>query len=81
MRAFWAIFITPDEDWDCPEARLGMTFHVGEDFVDPMTGLRQIHEACTTFDLRERDRLGHCIAASLTKEELVRLLNRRTNPK
>ncbi len=71
------LFELLDEDWDCPEARLGMTFHVGEDFVDPMTGLRQIHEACTTFDLREGDRLGHCIAASLKKDELVRLLNRR----
>lgn len=46
-------------------ARLGLTMHAGEDFVDPITGLRHIWEALTALRLSRGDRLGHALAAGL----------------
>lgn len=40
----------------------GVTWHVGEDFRDLLTGLRRVHEVCTFFELRPGDRLGHGLA-------------------
>lgn len=48
--------------------RLGLTVHAGEDFRDPVTGLRHIHEALTWLDLQAGDRVGHAIAAGLDDE-------------
>lgn len=57
--------------------RLGRTVHVGEDFVDPVTGLRHIDEAMRELSLGEGDRLGHALAAGLEEGGLRAALNRR----
>lgn len=56
--------------------RLGVTLHAGEDFVDPMTGLRHIWESLDV--LVHGDRIGHALAAGLTRDLVVRLLERRS---
>lgn len=43
-------------------ADLGITFHVGEDFMDVVDGLRAIEEALLFLQLRKGDRLGHALA-------------------
>lgn len=41
---------------------LNITFHVGEDFYDVTDGLRAVEEAMIFLNLRNGDRLGHCLA-------------------
>lgn len=41
---------------------LNITFHVGEDFFDVADGLRAVEEAIFFLNLRNGDRLGHCLA-------------------
>jgi hypothetical protein len=41
---------------------LGYTYHVGEDFIGIVDGLRSIEEAVEFLDLQKGDRLGHCLA-------------------
>ena len=48
--------------------RLGMTYHVGEDFRHLLSGLRAIHEVIEFLDPRPGDRLGHAIALALDPE-------------
>lgn len=73
----------PALDWDglcaapVPAVRLGVTVHAGEDFEDPLTGLRHIWEALVHLDLGEGDRIGHALAASLEPKLLCRVLDRR----
>ena len=43
-------------------ADLGITFHVGEDFMEVVDGLRAIEEALLFLQLRKGDRLGHALA-------------------
>lgn len=57
-------------------SRLGLTLHVGEDFADPLTGLRHLGEAIEILDLQPGDRLGHALAAGLDPPKLGRLLQR-----
>lgn len=57
--------------------RLGKTMHAGEDFVDPLTGLRHIDEALEHLALGPGDRIGHAIAASLDPTSLCELLRWR----
>lgn len=57
--------------------RLGLTMHAGEDFVDPLSGLRQIAETIDSLDLRRHDRLGHALAAGLTEAQIESMLRRR----
>jgi len=45
-----------------PLARLHITYHVGEDFFDIVSGLRAIDEAITFLELSHGDRLGHALA-------------------
>ena len=40
---------------------LGFTFHVGEDFLDIVDGLRAIREALLFLNLENRDRIGHAL--------------------
>ncbi len=40
---------------------LGFTFHVGEDFLDIVDGLRAMREALVFLNLENRDRLGHAL--------------------
>lgn len=57
--------------------RLGLTVHAGEDFADPMTGLRNIWEAAVDLDLGEGDRIGHALAAGLDRETVLDFFERR----
>lgn len=50
--------------------RLGFTVHAGEDFVDPVTGLREVWEAVHCLGLQPGDRLGHALVLALRKHEL-----------
>lgn len=45
--------------------RLGMTYHVGEDFRHILSGLRAIHEVMEFLKAHPGDRLGHAIALGL----------------
>ncbi len=42
--------------------KLGVTYHVGEDFRDLASGLRAVDEALTFLELQRGDRLGHALA-------------------
>lgn len=46
--------------------RLQFTYHAGEDYYHPLSGLRAIYEAITFFDYREYDRIGHATALGIT---------------
>ena len=45
------------------------TYHVGEDFLDIVDGLRAIDEAISFLNLRCGDRLGHALALGIDVEE------------
>ncbi len=49
--------------------RLRATYHVGEDFLDVIDGLRAIDEAITFLKLTHGDRLGHAIVLGIDVEE------------
>lgn len=60
---------SPDE---CSVVRYGLrmpilriTYHVGEDFLDVVDGLRAINEAILFLEMRHGDRLGHAIALGI----------------
>lgn len=40
---------------------MNITYHVGEDFFDIADGLRAVEEAMIYFNLKNGDRLGHCL--------------------
>ena len=42
--------------------KLRITYHVGEDFLDVLDGLRAIEEAVTFMELKSGDRIGHALA-------------------
>lgn len=44
---------------------LGVTYHVGEDYLDLVDGLRAIDEALQFLQMKKGDRLGHAIALGL----------------
>lgn len=48
--------------------RLGMTYHVGEEFRHLLSGLRAITEAIEFLNPRAGDRLGHAIALAIEPE-------------
>ncbi len=50
------------------DRRLGMTYHVGEDFRHLLSGLRAIHEVMEFLKPLPGDRLGHAIALALEPE-------------
>lgn len=52
-----------------PSANLGVTYHVGEDFLDVVDGLRAIEEALLFFELAQGDRLGHALALGVDSDE------------
>lgn len=56
---------------------LGITYHVGEDFLDLVDGLRAIEEACMFLGLKCGDRLGHALALGVDSEEWYESKNRR----
>lgn len=63
--------------WMARCIRLGITVHAGEDFEDPLTGLRHIWETVELLQLQEGDRVGHALAAGLGGDLLEELLARR----
>jgi hypothetical protein len=65
---------------DIPHVRLGVTIHAGEDFEDPITGLRHIWETLHDLKLLPGDRIGHALACGLDKELLDQYLERRAQP-
>jgi hypothetical protein len=48
---------------------LYITYHVGEDFLDLVDGLRAIDEAIKFLELRNGDRLGHALALGVSAPE------------
>lgn len=47
---------------------LQFTYHAGEDFHHPLSGLRAIYEAITFLGYREYDRIGHATALGIDPE-------------
>lgn len=63
---------TPAEKYrnlEFPGKGLMATYHVGEDFLDVLDGLRAIDEAIHFLNLRCGDRLGHALALGINVEE------------
>mgnify|MGYP002511298016 FL=1 len=48
--------------------RIGITYHVGEDFLDIADGLRAIDEAVQFLGMERGDRLGHALAMGVDPE-------------
>lgn len=49
--------------------QLNATYHVGEDFLDPVDGLRAIEESVLFLNLCSGDRLGHALALGIDVSE------------
>ena len=54
---------------------LGVTYHVGEDFMDVIDGLRALDEAIKFLSLKKGDRLGHALVLGVDVKEYYRLRN------
>ncbi|MGN0278001.1 MAG: hypothetical protein ACI4C4_01460 [Lachnospiraceae bacterium] len=57
--------------------RLGITYHVGEDFLDIVDGMRAIDEAIHFLQLDSGDRLGHALALGVDPIEWYRFKGNR----
>lgn len=53
-------------------SRLGITYHVGEDFYDILDGLRAIDECVLFMEYGKGDRLGHALALGIDPERYFR---------
>lgn len=60
-----------------PIEGLSVTYHVGEDFLDIIDGLRAIDEAVCFLNMRCADRLGHALALGVDVEEWYALKSGR----
>lgn len=56
-------------------ADLGITFHVGEDFMDVIDGLRAVEEALVFLQLRKGDRLGHALVLGVDVQKYYKSRN------
>ena len=56
---------------------LRATYHVGEDFIDVIDGLRAIDEARHFLELRRGDRLGHALALGIDPHSYYKLKHMR----
>lgn len=56
---------------------LRITYHAGEDFLDPLDGLRAINEATEYLCMSTGDRLGHALALGIDCEEWYAQKNQR----
>lgn len=54
---------------------LGITYHVGEDFMDVVDGLRAVDEAIQFLPLQEGDRIGHGLVLGVDVKEYYRIRN------
>ena len=50
-------------------SRLGVTYHVGEDFLDIASALRCIDQAVTLLQMQRGDRLGHALGLGVNPEQ------------
>lgn len=57
--------------------RLGFTYHVGEDFLDLVDGLRAIDEAILFLNLSDGDRIGHGLALGVDPQMYYNSRNMR----
>lgn len=53
-------------------ANIGFTYHVGEDFRHPLSGLRHVDEVIDRFFYKSGDRLGHAIVLGMDVERWIR---------
>ena len=53
---------------EIPKQQLGVTYHVGEDFLDICDGLRAVDEAILFLGLKSGDRIGHGLVLGLNPE-------------
>ena len=60
------------ENYKAPPKHFQFTFHVGEDFRDILTGMRNIVEATIFLGLKKGDRLGHALALGLQHTQWAR---------
>jgi len=58
-------------------SKLHITYHVGEDFFDIVSGLRAIDEAIVFLELSHGDRLGHALALGVEPAEFYVLKGHR----
>ena len=58
----------------CP-ADLGITYHVGEDFMDIVDGLRAVDEAIRFLQLQKGDRIGHGLVLGVDVKEYYQVRN------
>ena len=56
-----------EDEYTIPPLRI--TYHVGEDFLDPIDGLRAIDEAIEYLDMKPGDRIGHALALGVDCDE------------
>ena len=56
-----------EDEFSVPPLRI--TYHAGEDFLDPIDGLRAIDEAIEFLEMRAGDRIGHALALGVDCEE------------
>ena len=56
--------------------KIGHTYHVGEDYLDILDGLRAVDEAILFLEMGKGDRLGHAIALGIEPEYYYNLKNR-----
>ena len=56
-------------DESCSVPPLRITYHAGEDFLDPIDGLRAIDEAIEFLEMKPGDRIGHALALGIDCEE------------
>lgn len=66
-------FVPDNESTVCLRA----TYHVGEDFIDIIDGLRAIDEARHFLELRRGDRLGHALALGIDPKSYYELKHMR----
>ena len=57
--------------------KLRMTYHVGEDFLDIVDGLRAIDEVLLFFGVRHGSRLGHALALGIDPEVYYQYKNKK----
>ncbi len=62
-------------EWDIPELRA--TYHVGEDFLDIIDGLRAIDEVLLFLDFTQGDRFGHALALGVDPMEWYEAKSKR----
>ena len=61
------------------ELKLGMTYHVGEDFYDVVDGLRAVSEVLTFLHFKNGSRLGHALVLGVDVDDYYKHHNYRVN--